>query len=221
MKKIWFLSFIVLFASCNNAGKTAQETSDKTTSDSVLTTDVNIKDKTFEDLFREITPEQIPESIFKLVGKDNTVITSGTATHFNSMVASDGGVGLLMGKPVTFCGLRASRYTLEIILKEKTYTMTYFEEKYRDQYMIFGQKSGRDSNKMKESTLTPVETPSGKISYKEAKLIIECTLAQTLTVDPEECYSEKNKNFFTEAYKEVGAYHKIVFGDITNVWIKK
>ena len=221
MKKTLFLCFIATFIlSCNNAEKKSETTSEiKETSEAK--TDDNVKDKSFGELFTEIQPDQISESIFKLVGKDNTVITAGTEIGFNSMVAGDGGMGLLLGKPVTFCGLRGSRYTLEVILKDKVYTMTYFEEKYRDQFMLFGKKSGRDSEKMKETTLTPVITPSGKVAYKEAKLIIECKLAQTLTVNPEECYSDDNKKFFEDAYNEVGSYHKVVFGDITNVWIRK
>lgn len=218
MKKIMFLSLVVLLASCNQAGKTDKQTGEQPDSTQVS---ADVKNKSFDELFKAIEPDQIPESIFKLVGKDNTVITAGKPDDFNSMVAGDGGIGLLMGKPVTFCGLRGNRYTLEMILKNKIYTMAYFDEKYREQYMLFGKKSGRDSDKMKESTLTPVTTPSGKVAYKEAKLIIECQLAETHTVNPDEVYAEKNKTFYVDAHKEVGSYHKIVFGDITNVWIRK
>lgn len=222
MKKILLLSLMascVLLVSCNKAQNT--DNKEAATDTTATISDADIKNKSFDELFKAIDPEQISENIFKLVSKDNTVITAGTDSLFNSMVAGDGGVGILKGKPVTWCGLRASRYTLEIIEKDKIYTMTYFEEKYRDQFMAFGKTSGRDSNKMKETTLTPIVTPSGKVAYKEAKLIIECKLAQTLTVDPNQIYAEDNKQFFVDANKEVGAYHKIVFGDITNVWVRK
>jgi flavin reductase (DIM6/NTAB) family NADH-FMN oxidoreductase RutF len=181
----------------------------------------NVKDKTFDELFVEIEPEELPENIFKLAGQDFTVITAGKPGMFNSMVASDGGFGLLMGKPVTFCGLRGSRYTLELILKDHVYTFSYFDERFKDQYMPFGQKSGRNTKKMEETTLTSVETPSGRMSYKEAKIIVECDLAQTHTVNIDEVYAEKNINFFKDAFEEVGSYHKIVFGDITRIWVRK
>jgi flavin reductase (DIM6/NTAB) family NADH-FMN oxidoreductase RutF len=99
--------------------------------------------------------------------------------------------------------------------------MSFFEDRYKDEYMVFGQKSGRDSEKMKETSLTAVVTPTGKMAYKEAFLIIECQLAQTHTVNLEEVYAEHNHKFFEDAYNEVGSYHKIVFGDITNVWVRK
>lgn len=175
----------------------------------------------FNNLFTEISPEQISESVFKLVGKDYTVITSGSEQKYNSMVASDGGMGLLLGKPVTWCCLRANRYTLEFIRSTKTYTMTYFDDQYKDQFLLFGKKTGRNSNKMQESTLTAIATPLGNISYKEAKLIIECSLTEITTVNPEDFYNDDNKKFIVDAQKEVGDYHKIVIGNITKVWVKK
>jgi hypothetical protein len=38
--------------------------------------------------------------------------------------------------------------------------------------LFLGSKSGRDSKKMKEVELTNVQTPSGDMSFKEARLII-------------------------------------------------
>ena len=181
----------------------------------------NLKDKSFADLFVEITPEQLPESIFKLVGKDYTVITAGLPEHYNSMVAGDGGMGFLMGKPATFCNLRGNRYTLEFILKDKKYTMAYFDDQFKPAFLPFGNSSGRDSDKMKKTTLTPLVTPSGRVSFKEAKIIIECDLAETRTVNPAEVYVQKNKDFYEDAYKSAGSYHKIVFGDIIHIWVRK
>ena len=223
MKKISFLvitAILVVFTACNYSSKNETANTEEAQIEQAIDY-TNVKEKTFDELFTAIEPDQIPENVFTLVGKDYTVITAGNMTDFNSMVASDGGMGLLIGKPVTFCGLRGNRYTLEIILKDKVYTMSYFDEQFQNQFMLFGQKSGRDSDKMKTTTLTPVSTPSGKTSYKEAKLIIECELAQTNTINIEEVYADKNKTFYTDAQKEVGSYHKLVFGDITKVWVRK
>lgn len=176
--------------------------------------------KSFNELFKEITVEEIPESMFKLIGKDFTVITAGSESAYNSMIASWGGWGILFNKPTTWCFLRANRYTLEVIKKEKSYTMSYFEEKYKPMIMIFGQKSGRNSEKMKEHKLTSVTTPSGNISYKEAKLIIECKLTELTTVSPNDFYTEEGRKFINDAYKEANDYHKMVYGEIIKVWKK-
>src|SRR5690606_26018691 len=155
--------------------------------------------------------------VFKLVGKDYSVITAGSDSLYNSMTASWGGWGQLFEVPVTWCFLNASRYTLEFIKKEQSYTMTYFPDQFKDQVIAFGSKSGRNSDKMKETTLTYVKTPSGNITYKEAKLIIECKLVEITETNPKDFYSEKGKEFVEKGKKDGNGkeYHKLVFGDIT------
>jgi flavin reductase (DIM6/NTAB) family NADH-FMN oxidoreductase RutF len=84
-----------------------------------------------------------------------------------------------------------------------------------------GSKSGRDSEKMKEVELTSVQTPSGDMSFKEARLIIECKLTEITTANPNDFYSQEAKDWINEAYKEANDYRKLVFGEITHVWVKK
>ena len=181
----------------------------------------NVEEMNFDQLFRQISPEEITDDVFTLVGKVFPVITAGKADHYNSMTGSGGGMGLLFRKPTTWCVLRADRYTLEIIQKEHTYTMSYFPDKYREQVLFLGSKSGRDSEKMKEVELTSVETPSGNMSFKEARLIIECTLTQITTPALDDFCTQEARDYLNEAYKEATDYRKYVFGEITHVWVKK
>src|SRR5208337_5029422 len=155
---------------------------------------VNVKEMRFDQLFRQISPEEICDNVFTLVGKDFTVITAGKEDHYNSMTASGGGLGILLTKPTTWCILRANRYTLEMIQKEQTYTLSYFPNEYKEQILFLESKSGRDSEKMKEVELTSVQTPSGDISFKEARLIIECKLTEITTPNPSDFYSKEAKD---------------------------
>lgn len=182
---------------------------------------VDVKNLSFDEIFKSIKAEEITDNVFKLVGQDYTVITAGNEELYNSMTASFGGWGQLFSKPTTWCFLRANRYTLEVIKQGNTYTMSYFPDEYKDQVLFFGSKTGKDSDKMKETKLTMVKTPSGNISYKEARLIIECKLTELTTVSPNDFYTQEGKDFVTDAYKEAKDYHKLVFGEITNVWVKK
>lgn len=218
MKKIAILSMIfTVFACKNSSQKTAENACDEQQTISYE----GVSEKSFDELFFEIQPEEIGESPIILASKTNIAITAGRADDYNTMMASDGGIGVLMGKPVTFCGLRGSRYTLEVLLKDSVYTFSFFDERFRDDFMKFGMQSGRDSQKMKETALTAVSMPSGRMTFKEARLVIECQLAQTHTVNPTEVYAEANKQFFVDAHEEVGLWHKIIFGDITHVWVRK
>jgi flavin reductase (DIM6/NTAB) family NADH-FMN oxidoreductase RutF len=180
-----------------------------------------VKDKSFLELFQQVDPAKITDNVFKLVGQDFTVITAGTELNYNSMTASWGGWGILFNEPATWCMLRANRYTLEFIRQENMYTMCYFDDAYKDQVMLFGSASGRNSDKMKQHTLTPVETPERGIAYKEARLIIECELEEITTVAPDDFYTVDARTFVTEAYAEAYDYHKLVFGKITGMWLRK
>ena len=175
----------------------------------------------FDQSFIQIPPEEIPGNVFTLAGKDLSVITAGNKDHYNSMISSGGGFGLIFEKPNSWCILREDRYTLELILKEHTYTMSYFPNEYMEEILFLGSKSGRDSEKMKEVELSIVQTPSGNMSFKEARLIIECKLTQITTPNPNDFYSKEAKDYIKEAYKTESDYRKYIFGEITHVWIKK
>jgi flavin reductase (DIM6/NTAB) family NADH-FMN oxidoreductase RutF len=182
---------------------------------------VNVKEVNFNQLFKQISPEEISDNVFTLVGKDFFAVTAGKEERYNSMIGSGGGLGMLFKKPTTWCLIRADRYTLELIQKEQTYTMSYFPDEYKKQMLFLGSKSGRDSEKMKEVELTTVPTPSGDMSFKEARLIIECKLTQITTPNPDDFYTQEAKDYINEAYKDANDYRKYVFGEITHVWVKK
>lgn len=219
MKKILLFSIIALsFIGCNNPQKSLETT----TNNAIDSIDYsNVKDKSFEQLFKKIEPTDLTDNVFKLVGQDYSVITAGSDSLYNSMTASYGGWGQLFDNPTTWCFLRANRYTLELMKKERTYTMSYFPDQYKKEVLYFGSKTGRDTDKMKDNKLTFVKTPEGNITYKEAKLVIECKLVEVTTVNPDDFYIEKGKTFVQDAKKDANDYHKLVFGEITNVWIRK
>jgi flavin reductase (DIM6/NTAB) family NADH-FMN oxidoreductase RutF len=137
------------------------------------------------------------------------------------MIASWGGWGTLFEKPVTWCFLEARRYTLEFIKKDLTYTMSYFDNEYKEEILSFGKQSGRNSDKMKNTKLTAVQTPAGNMTYKEAKIIIECKLFEVTTVSPDDFQDDDARKFIVNRHAEAKDYHKIVFGVITNVWVRK
>jgi flavin reductase (DIM6/NTAB) family NADH-FMN oxidoreductase RutF len=169
--------------------------------------------------FVTVTPEEFNENIFNLVSKDWTVITAGEEP--NSMVASWGGVGIMFNKPVTWCFLRANRYTLEKIKETGFYTMCYFPEQHKGDIMPFGTKSGRNTDKMAQTKLTPMLTPAGAPAYEEAKIIIECKLIAAPTVSKDEFYTQEGKDFLQGGYDEAKDWHKLVYGEITKIYIKK
>ena len=225
MKKLAFVSLLaaVMLSACGgnksgqaecNAGVCDADTVAKLSRE-------EIKARTFAELFDTIDVKDIKESVFTLVGDDYGILTAGTPEKFNSMVTSWGGWGIVFGKPGMFHFLRSNRYTLEMMRERQTYTVTFFDGEFKDDVMLFGTKSGRDTDKMKETKLTGVQTPDGNMAYKEAKLILECRLAEVTTVSPEDFYNDEDRKFVVDAHEETGDWHKLVLSQITKAWVRK
>lgn len=137
------------------------------------------------------------------------------------MVTSWGGWGVVFGNPGMFHFLRSNRYTLEKMREEECYTVSFFDDEFKEEIMPFGMKSGRDTDKMKETTLTTVRTPDGCPAWKEATLVVECRLAEVTSVAPGDFYDAGDRKFVEEAYAETNDWHKLVLSRITHVWRRK
>jgi flavin reductase (DIM6/NTAB) family NADH-FMN oxidoreductase RutF len=226
MKKSTVLFFVVtpfIIMNCDGSNRknARQEAGDAVPSVTAALSREELRSRSFLELFSPIEARDIPGDVFTRTGSDYAVITAGRPPHCNSMVASWGGWGILFDRPATWCFLRSSRYTLELIRREQTYTMSYFDGEYRDDILLFGMKSGRDTDKMKESRLSSVQTPAGNTAYREARLVIECKLIEVTTVSPDDFLTGEGRKFVTDAHAETGDYHKIVTGEITAVWLRR
>lgn len=158
----------------------------------------------------EITPGQLNENVFELIGKEWMLITAGNGDQFNMMTASWGGLGFLWGLPVSFVFIRPQRYTLEFMEYYDTYTLSFYGSEYRDALNFCGTKSGRDIDKVAETGLTPLNTATGAVYFAEARLVIECRKLYSTKL--------KGKKFLDEAIPEriYGAkdYHRMFVGEI-------
>jgi flavin reductase (DIM6/NTAB) family NADH-FMN oxidoreductase RutF len=179
------------------------------------------KDVEFDKIFRQISPEEVCDNVFTLAGKDPYLITAGKEGHYNSMVGSGGGFGRLFKKPASWCVIQSNRYTLELIEKEQTYTISYFPDECKQQVLFLGIKSGRDTEKMKETELKGIRMPSGNMSFSEARLIFECRLTQLTTPEPDDFCVQEARDHLNDIYKDARERRKYVFGEIIGIWVKK
>lgn len=167
------------------------------------------------DGYRSITPDRIPGNIIKMLSEDWMLITAGKDEEFNMMTASWGGLGVLFGKPVAICYINPARYTYRLMETSDTYTFTFYTEAYRDVLQYCGSASGRDQDKVKESGLTPLTTPTGSKAFGEAWMIIECRKMISQPLSTEVMNDPQLKAEWLG--KQV---HKMYIGEIINVWVK-
>ena len=171
----------------------------------------------FKNLFENIDPYTINESVFKIIDKDWMLVTAGKEGHFNMMTASWGTLGILWHRPIAVCFIRPQRYTFQFTEEYNYFTLCFFEEKYRKALQVCGTHSGKDTDKVKAADLKPASTELKNIAFEEARLIIECKklyfddLKQENFIIPEIALQNyPNKD-----------YHRFYIGEIVKCYMKK
>jgi flavin reductase (DIM6/NTAB) family NADH-FMN oxidoreductase RutF len=159
--------------------------------------------------FREIAPESIKDNVFKLIDKDWMLITAGTIDAWNTMTASWGGLGILWNKSVAFCFVRPTRHTYGFMEKHDRFTLSFFEEEWREALNLCGTRSGRDTDKAKETGLKPVSGAQGTVHFEQARMVLECRKLYFQDISPERFLDPSiDKNYPNKDY------HRMYVGEV-------
>lgn len=165
--------------------------------------------------FKEIKAVEIPDNVFKLIGDDWMLVTSGDVTKYNTMTASWGGLGVLWNKPVSFCFIRPQRHTYNFIEQNDYYTLSFFDEKHRKALQYCGANSGKDVDKASATGLTAVEGINNTVYFKEARLVLVCKKEYYQDLVPDNFLDlEIAKNYLKKDY------HRMYVGKITQCLIR-
>ncbi len=158
--------------------------------------------------FNEIDPYSLQENVFKLLDKKWMLVTGGRFESFNTMTASWGGFGVLWNMNVCFCFIRPTRYTYGFMEKSDAFTLSFFEEKYRDVLEFCGSHSGRDVDKIKETGITPVEGVLETVYFKEASFVFECKKIYFQDINPDHFIDPEIHEHYPER-----DYHRMYIGE--------
>lgn len=149
----------------------------------------------------------------ELIGNDWMLITAGGFEKCNTMTASWGGIGVLWNKPVAFIFVRPSRYTYEFIESTEVFTLSFFDEEYRNVLQLCGKVSGREVDKISEAGFKKVESENGSVFFEEAKLVMECRKLYVSDINPDCFFDDSLRKFYPN-----GDYHRLYVGEILNVY---
>lgn len=153
--------------------------------------------------------------LFSLFAEDWFLLTAGDfkTGDFNAMTVSWGTIGIIWGKPVFMAMVRPGRHTFKFIEKYSDFTIAAFPSKYKEALKLCGVRSGRDTDKVKLSGLTPCESSLvAAPSYEEAKLILECRKIYTDKLHPENFVLPS----IEDHYKDKD-YHTLYYGEIIRI----
>lgn len=205
---------ISLFSSCGGgAGKTLPKSDNE----------VAVQDSAtgWNAQYDLIAAKDLPDNVIQLIGDEWMLVTAGLQNDYNTMTASWGGMGYIWNRPASFIFIRDTRYTYQFLEREEGFTLSFFTEDYRGALKICGTKSGRDTDKVKEAGLTPIVTPSGLVSFAEARMIVECKKMFEQELNTDHLIGPYKAEIMKESYAGESAQHQMFISEITNVWIKK
>ena len=158
------------------------------------------------------------EDALNLIGKQWMLVTAGTSEKFNTMTASWGGLGWLWNKPVAFVFIRPERYTHGFIEASDCMTLSFYGEEYREALKICGTKSGRDTDKVAATGLTPVKLESGNMTFGEARLTLDCRKLFKTSMQEANFI---DKELLEKWYGTHGGLHDVYVVEIENVYINE
>jgi flavin reductase (DIM6/NTAB) family NADH-FMN oxidoreductase RutF len=128
---------------------------------------------------------------------------------YNSMTVSWGAFGTIWHRPMAMVVVRPQRYTRQFIETCDTFSLCAFDETYRPALQLLGTLSGRDSQKMRECGLTPIDLPHIPCpGFDEARLILECRKMYFDDLEPAHFLAD----FIAPNYR--GDFHRIYFGHV-------
>ncbi len=164
---------------------------------------------------KKIDPKELKPNAIRLIGEEWMLVTAGDIDSFNTMTASWGALGELWFKPVAFVFIRPQRYTREFVEKNDVLTLSFFPEKYRKALGFCGSHSGRTTDKIAETGLTPYETETSGIAFREASIVLEC---RKLYRQEMEADAFIDKTIIEKAYP-AGDFHTTYVVEIVNAWV--
>lgn len=211
----------LLFASCNNSNNEKKTTENNKNTEAQAATPTSDESGDWQSRYNKIAPKKLSDNVIELIGDEWMLVTAGNKDSLNTMTASWGSIGNIWGRPAAFMFIRDTRYTYQFLKQEDGYTLSFFDKEYKEALTICGTKSGKDTDKIKEAGLTPIETPSGLKSFAEARMIIECKKMFVQELDYNNFTDNYKEKIMEETYNNEPSKHQLFISEITNIWIKK
>lgn len=129
--------------------------------------------------FREINTSELCASPFEVIGKDWLLITAPDKekeSGANAMTASWGGLGVLWNKPVATVYVRPQRHTYSLCESSDRFSLCVLPGEMRDSLKLCGTKSGKNTDKLKECSLTTLDVDGVKV-IEQSRLVFICKKA--------------------------------------------
>lgn len=166
--------------------------------------------------FKKVNLKSFEFNVFSLFDDQWFLLTAGdfAKKDFNTMTISWSSMGIMWNRPFVQVAVRPTRFTYQFMNRFDYFTLCAFPEKYRFALQLLGSRSGRDENKIADSSLTPIASPGGNgVAFKEAQLIIEALKIYWDDFEPQKFVDPTIEENYAQ-----NDYHRFYFGEIVNIF---
>jgi flavin reductase (DIM6/NTAB) family NADH-FMN oxidoreductase RutF len=166
--------------------------------------------------FNKINIKDFTPDSFGLKNKWMLITAAKPDGSVNTMTASWGGFGVMWNKEVAFVVIRPQRYTREFVENSTSFSLTFFDSKYKKALSHLGNVSGRDEDKIAKTGLTTA-FDNGMPYFEEAETAI---FVRKLFVQRIEEEAFLDKRIIERWYPEKD-FHYLYIAEITNILKKE
>ena len=128
------------------------------------------------------------------------------------MTASWGGFEVFWNKNAAAIYVRSQRYTKEFNDREDTFSLSFFEERYRSALSLCGSVSGRNEDKIARTALTGLFDEKAP-DFQEACFVLICRKLCHVNLDPGQ-FDQKQYDSAVYPNKD---YHRMYIAEILKV----
>ena len=146
------------------------------------------------------------------------IVSAGDKNSHNSCVIGWGLLGVAWSKPLFIVYVKPDRYTYQFMEKTTYFTVSFIKKELYKKFRIYGNKSGRDIDKEKESGAHIQFLDDGGITFEEAEEVYVCKMMAKTYLE-EKNLSPEIIDFYEKAaplFKQSKEPHGIYIGEIIN-----
>lgn len=159
----------------------------------------------------EWNASQWDATVFRQLHRHWALLTAGSIAHYNAMTINWGGFGTLWQKPTVTVYVKPARYTHDYMMEQEYFSVSFFPERYHQDLVYLGTASGRQTDKLSQTSLTPEQWGSAVV-YREASLALVCRKIYSLPMAAQGIPQE-----IAAQYYKTDAPHTIFFGEVLTI----
>ena len=149
------------------------------------------------------------------LNKNYALLTSGNKDSFNTMTISWGGFGTIWNKPVVTVYVKPIRYTYNFMENNDYFTISFYDEKYKNDLLTLGTKSGKDCDKISLTKLSPLYLDNC-VSFNEANITIICKKIYYQDLDLDIIKNNLTDDIFNHFYG-TDPVHRMYIGEVIKI----